>query len=142
MSKEPDILDAAHTIRFHLRELFSDTEAETFDRKLAALLTKAESDEEAEDDIADLLCDNETTRKWTDEFLNTDETKKSYNGLPGEPYSDLPGEDHSADTEGMKKYVCPEENCGEFWYRWKVGLEIPRCRSHQSTLMVPADTRC
>ncbi len=44
MSKEPDILDAAHTIRFHLRELFSDTEAETFDRKLAALLTKAKSD--------------------------------------------------------------------------------------------------
>lgn len=134
MSKELDILDAAHTIRFHLRELLNETEAETFDHKLDALLTKAESEKDTEDDIVNLLCGNEATRKWTDEFLNADEIRKSY--------ANLPGEDSDTDTEGMRKYVCPEENCEEFWYKWKVGLDIPRCRSHQSTLLIPADTRC
>lgn len=110
MSKELGILDAAHAIRSHLRELLSDTEAETFERELDALLKKAESDEDTEEKIASLLEKYETTREWTDKFLNTDETR--FSPLPGIP---------SASVAGGERYTCPgdRENCDVFGCDYK-----------------------
>jgi len=125
MSKELGILDAAHTIRSHLRELFSDTEAETFERELDALLTKAESDEDTEEKIADLLENNETTREWTDKFLNADETR--FSPWPGIPSVSVPG---------GERYTCPGDReacevfgCDHKTKDWdKMGSEdVPLC---------------
>ncbi|MDM8548520.1 hypothetical protein QUF72_00550 [Desulfobacterales bacterium HSG2] len=125
MSKEPDILDAAHTIRFHLRELLDDTEAEALDRKLDALLTKAESDKAAERQIENLLCGNKTVREWTHRFLNPDDVRKSYKKLPGE----------GGNVPGREKYICP--CCNRWWFRRNVGQRIPTCCNSEA--LVPAN---
>ncbi len=129
MSNELNIRDAAHTIRFHLRELLDDIQAETFEHKLDTLLIKAESDENAEEEIADLLCSNEVIRKWTDKFMNADEVKKSYAEF-SERYSEVPGKP-SQSSAGMRKYVCPEKDCKKYWYRRDIGEDISECPIHQ-----------
>jgi len=115
------ILDAAHTIRFHLGELLDADEAETLEHNLDALLKKAESD------ILALLCGNDITRKWTDEFLNAaEEVRKSYSGLPGV---------QSQASGGMLKYICPERNCTEYWYSRDADEDIPECPKHNKNLI-------
>lgn len=132
MSNELNIRDAAHTIRSHLRELLDDTQAKTFEHKLDTLLAKAESDEKAEEEIADLLCSNPVIRKWTDKFMNEDEMKKSYADSSG-GYTEFPGK--PSQTPGMKKYVCREKGCKEYWYRRDIGEEIPECLIHRKRLI-------
>ncbi len=123
MPQDLNILDAAHTIRFHLRELLNDTDVETTDNELEALLVRMQSGENVKPQIRRVLNRNPETRKWTHEFLNPEkEITRSFKKLPGDPTQHI---------SGMKKFVCPENGCPTYWYRQQVGQEVPKCFKHE-----------
>jgi hypothetical protein len=122
--QELTIIDAAYTIRYHLEKMLNHAEAETMLRELNLILKNRESDEDSEEQISELLEQNETTRKWTEDFLNlSDDTRKSYSKLPGDRTVPI----------GMEKYVCPEPHCPEYAYKQKPGEKL-RCLVHKIPL--------
>ncbi len=62
MYKTKDILKAAGDIRSHLKDLIG-TEADTVEKELSDLLTKAQQGEDVEIELIDLLSEKENTRE-------------------------------------------------------------------------------
>jgi len=120
-----DILEAARAIRPYLSELLTAEEAKVIDERLAQLL--AQKDQEKIDNlILDILCSQEPTRQWVDQFLELKlppEIEKLYQP----PLSPNPSV-----VSGLIKYACP--NGDYVWYQRQIGEPIPNCPTHNVTL--------
>jgi len=123
MIQDLNIIDAGYTICFHLKELLNSTDAETTGSELKKLLNRAQSGEKVNSQLRELLKRSPETRKWTYNFLNTEEeiTRGGFKNPPG---------DSTQYISGMKKYICPENGCPAYWYRQRVGQEVPKCFNH------------
>lgn len=125
------LIDAAHTISFHLHELLDETQANAIRDELDSLLQKASMGENVRPQLHHLLNRYEMTQKWVDEFLNpTQSPNKEFKVPPG----------RETPIGGMRRYICPKKDCCRYWYQQQVGQTIPKCFQHQETL-IPEPTQ-
>lgn len=126
MYTSEDVLEAARVIRLYLPDLL-EAEAETVDRALADLLTKAESGEAIDNQILKLLAERAPTREWTRQFLidkMPPPVTRSYDSLAG-----------SVSVIHANTCVCEVPGCPRIWYKPKAGMEPPLCQEHQIPLV-------
>ncbi|MEA5467119.1 hypothetical protein [Leptothoe sp. PORK10 BA2] len=131
MYTSKDVLETARVIRLYLPDLLG-AEAETVDRALAELLTRAESGEAVDNPILELLAERDPTREWTSQCLNDKippPVMRSYDSLAG-----------SVSVIDANAFVCEVPGCSRIWYRPKVGIEPPLCQEHH-ILLVPAQSQ-
>jgi hypothetical protein len=131
MYTSEDVLEAAHVIRPYLPDLL-EAEAETVDRALGDLLTRAESGEAVDNQILELLAERDPTREWTRQFLidkMPPPVMRSYDPLAG-----------SVSVIDANTFVCEVPDCPRVWYRPKAGIEPPLCQEHKIPL-VPAKSQ-
>jgi hypothetical protein len=140
MYQTEDVLNAARAIRPHLTELLG-TQAETVEQQLSALLIQADTGEDVEIEIFDLLGEHESTRKWMQDALedkNVPSGEKTYSPLPTpKPQVANPNKRVSK----LTIHVCPNEspcNCGKYpdgWMPSMIGDSIPDCPKHHKPLI-------
>ncbi len=129
MYKIEDILKAAGDIRSHLKDLIG-TEADTVEKELSELLTKAQQGEDVEIELIDLLSEKENTREWMQKALKDKrlpDGEKSYSPLPGRLPEAAPG---------LQKYVCPNQGCDYIWIKQRISQKIPQCPTHNVNLII------
>ena len=124
MDIEPDIREAARTLRSYLPRLLDADAAAQLDAALAQLLAADASDER----IVAELERYEATADWAADFVE--------HGVPPElaqiaerSYSEPPGH---GEQVSLPKFACPQ---GDFvWYRHAVGEAPPTCPTHGVTV--------
>ncbi len=117
-----DVLECARSIRPKLEELMGP-EAERVDHQLADLLAQANTGQQVDNRILDLLKRDEETYYWIAEFLSEPPESRGFQRLPG---SRLVGQ--------ASKYVCPVGN-DYTWYR-RGGEPIRTCPTHRVELVL------
>lgn len=123
-----DILEAAQIIRLYLPDLLGP-EADTVDRTLATLITRAEAGGAVDNQILALLAERDATREWSRQFFQDKippPVIRSYAPLEG-----------SISRINAKTFICPVPNCPTTWYSPKAGMPPPLCPDHNQPL-VPA----
>jgi hypothetical protein len=127
-SEKVDLIDAAYTIRYHLDDLLEPEQAKAMKQDLDKALEECETGEPDVTKIMEILRRYPKTRQWIRFIDNrTEEVSLVKN------YSDLAGFD--PDAPKSSRYVCPEQNCPQRWFRWKPGLEVPVCIVHDVRLV-------
>lgn len=117
-----DVLECARSIRPELEEL-PVLEAERVDRQLADLLAQANTGQQVDAQILNLLKQDEETYYWMAEFLSEPPESRGFQRLPG---GGAVGQAH--------KYVCPLGN-DYTWYR-RGGEPIRTCPTHHVELVL------
>jgi hypothetical protein len=131
MTQPKTILTAAQAIRPHLSSLLDPDTAERIDRELYYLLAQAESGQNVENQITELLRQPEPTQSWMRRYFKGEKPEEitrsssSYSNLAGDPA-----------LQPAPRYVCPR--CDSSWYR-EDNEPIPECPNHHIPL-VPAQT--
>lgn len=120
-----DVTDMARAIRPYLSSLVGN-DAPAIDRQIGTLLERAESGDEVDVELAELIDAAPATQAWADQFLNRPaperRAQRSFQPLPGD-----------ATPIMAQRYVCPE---GDYvWFRPSVGTPIPRCPTHNLILI-------
>jgi hypothetical protein len=123
MYSTEEVLAAARAIRTHLPRLIGPDS--TLGDELDRLLDDAAAGKPVEGAVIALLTRYESTRVWTDFFLNGDEraavgTVRGFAPLPGEMPAPVPA----------RLYACPEPGCTTVWRCRAAGQPIPRCPAH------------
>ncbi len=122
--KPEDVLECARLIRPELEELLGP-EAEQVDRQIADLLAQANTGQQVDDQILNLLKRDEETYYWMAEFLSQPLESRGFQRLPGRG---AVGQAH--------KYVCPLGN-DYTWYR-RGAEPIKTCPTHHVALVTAA----
>jgi hypothetical protein len=121
-----EITDLARAIRPYLPRLI-ENDALVIDKKIGGLLEKAESGQEVDAELTELIDATPATRAWAHEFLGGPVPGRRV----GRSFQPLPGD---ATPVAAQRYVCPK---GDYvWYRPFVGMSIPRCPTHY-LLLIP-----
>lgn len=124
MYESADILEAARSIRPYLSELLPAAEAEVIDQQLAKLLAQANTRQPIDNLILQLLATQDATREWLSRFLQDKQQPEHLR-----TFSPLAGQ---GSIVNAAKFVCPQ---GDYtWYRPRVGIEPPLCRTHNLPL--------
>ena len=124
MYETADILDAACSIRPYLSELLTATQAEALDQQIADLLAQANTGQQVDNLILELLANQDATREWLSKFLQDKQQPEHLRS-----WSPLPGQRSMVNAA---KFVCPQ---GDYtWYRPRVGIEPPLCPTHNVPL--------
>ena len=124
MFKPENVLEGARSIRPYLAELLG-MNAEQVDQQLADLLARAETGQEVDKQILELLKSDEETYYWIAEFLSEPPESKGFQQLPGQ-----------GRTQQTQKYICPIGN--DYTYYRRSGESIKICPTHNVAL-IPAD---
>ncbi len=115
----------ARAIRPYLSRLVGN-DWQAIDGQIGRLLERAESGDEVDAELTELIDATPATQAWADKFLNRSAPKRrvqrSFQPLPGD-----------ATPIMAQRFVCPE---GDYvWYRPSVGTPIPRCPTHNLLLV-------
>jgi hypothetical protein len=129
MSEHGIVLEAALAIRSELPALL-DAPGD-LDRRLLDLLGRLGQGEPVDGEIVELLVSERQTREWTEEFL-TSGVPPGY-PQPTKTVSPLPGRRAPVPAA---RYACPVDGL-YVWYRRSVGQDIPSCRDHPDTQLLP-----
>ena len=130
MTQPKTILTAAQAIRPYLFSLLDSDTAQQIDGQLQDLLTQAESGQNVENQITELLRRPEPTQAWMRRYIkgeNPEQITRSisgYSSLAGDSaigYSGLDGEEA---PRLAFQYIC--SHCGYLWYR-EDSEPIPQC---------------
>ncbi|HEU5387554.1 MAG TPA: hypothetical protein VFV73_16775 [Streptosporangiaceae bacterium] len=137
---DEQILEVARSIRPHLPRLIG-AEADECDRRLVELLRQAAAGADVGEAILELLTRQPATYSWAaaalaDERHRPPDVQRAYRGPVTRGYSPLPNP-LGADLVDAERYACPVD--GNFvWWRISVGDQVPTCRDHPGTTLVPA----
>ncbi len=139
MYKTEDILNAAHTICPKLKELLG-TQADEIEHELTLLLKQADTGEDLELEIFELLGKYESSRQWMKDALKD---KKILTGEKG--FSQLPGKEQPTTSVNrvikLVTHVCANDSacdCDTYpngWIPTMMGDCIPDCPKHRCPLM-------
>lgn len=134
---DEDLFEAARTIRSELPDLLAPETAKSLDNRLAELLNQVPFDlrdlhyetiSAIATQIEEYLNTHESTKTWLQSFLidSSNNQRKSFEALPG-----------NASYVATDKYICPH---GDYrWSRRSVGQPIPRCPTHNLSLIPIAE---
>ena len=128
MFDSQDILYAAQVIRPHLARLTEEQIAQQVISQLDNLLERAETGENVENLILELLGQHDSTRRWLKTALvgeEADELKKSF-------YQPAPG--NIGPVSSGILYTCPIPDCDFAWSPRRAGQPIPSCPYHATKL--------
>jgi hypothetical protein len=134
---DDDLLDVARTIRPYLQVLIAE-EAASVDREIARLLAAAQSGQDVEDDLEEVLAGSPALYIWMEEVL-ADELHRPPELQPADVRRSSRGSQPppgNGDPVDAEKYICPVDG-NYIWWRQLPSDNVGTCRDHGCPL-VPA----
>lgn len=140
MSTAEDVLRAAREIQNQLPELLADN-ASLIHQPLLDLLTQADSGQDVDNQILELLASQESTRLWVAEFLKQEDKrpKEITKDIITRGFSRPPGNISPPHGNGQETnphlYACPQPGCNYTWERSDIAEPVETCPFHDCELV-------